>query len=101
MLAAAGLIVLAGTAAYANSFHGVFVFDDITSIVENPTIQRLWPLSGVVSPLADGRTVSGRPLLNLSLAVDYAICGDRTWGATAMPPGRVRGVSRQLVDLLA
>jgi len=79
-LLAAGLIVLAGVAAYHNSFTGAFVYDDVTSIVENPTIRRLWPIGHVLSPPHGGETVSGRPLLNLSLAINYALGGLNVWG---------------------
>ena len=39
-LLAAGVLLLAVLAAYARSFHGPFVFDDLTSIPENPNIRR-------------------------------------------------------------
>ena len=75
-VAAAGAIfVLATVAAYLNSLHGVMVFDDAGSIVDNPSIRRLGDLGAVFSPPANGTTVTGRPLLNLSLAVNYAIGG--------------------------
>jgi protein O-mannosyl-transferase len=77
--AAAGLIALAALAAYANSFQGAFVFDDPGSIVNNQTIHKLWPLTNVLSPPGTGQTVSGRPLLNLSLALNYAVSGTSTW----------------------
>ena len=74
------LIVGAVVLAYANSFRGPFVFDDEPSILENATIRRLWPLGGPLSPPKDfGVTVSGRPVLNLSLAVNYAISGTAPW----------------------
>ncbi len=38
-----GLIVLAGAAAWSNSLHGPFHYDDIASIVENPGIRTLNP----------------------------------------------------------
>ena len=77
---AAGLIVLAGVAVYWNSFAGVFVFDDFTSIIDNPTIRQWWRLDQVFRPPCDkGETVAGRPLLNFSLAVNYAISGTKTW----------------------
>jgi len=76
---AAGLIVLAVVAAYGNSFAGVFVYDDLKSIAENQTIRQLWPIGEVLSPPRGGETVSGRPLLNLSLAVNYAISGLQIW----------------------
>jgi tetratricopeptide (TPR) repeat protein len=67
------LLVAALAAAYANSWSGPFVFDDTASIPENPTIQRLTPLSHVLSPPNGGETVSGRPVLNLSFAINYAV----------------------------
>ena len=77
---AGAAIVAAVFLGYANSFHGPFVFDDEPSILENATIRRLWPLSGPLSPPKDfGVTVSGRPVLNLSLALNYAIGGTEPW----------------------
>ncbi len=73
---AAVAIGVAALAAYHNSFSGPFVFDDITSVLENPSIRHLWPLSGPLNPPKDfGFTVSGRPVLNLSLALNYAAGG--------------------------
>jgi tetratricopeptide (TPR) repeat protein len=76
---AAGVIVLSAVAAYHNSFSGPFVYDDLKSIVENRTIRRLWPIGPVLSPPWNGETVGGRPLLNLSLAINYAISGLDVW----------------------
>jgi tetratricopeptide (TPR) repeat protein len=77
---AAGLIVMAGVAVYWNSFAGVFVFDDDSSISNNPTIREWWRLDKVVRPPCEtGETVAGRPLLNFSLAVNYAISGTEIW----------------------
>ncbi len=77
---AGGLIVVAATVVYGNSFSGPFVFDDAMSVVDNPTIRQLWPLGQVLSPPRNGETVSGRPLLNLSLALNYALGGTAVWG---------------------
>ena len=77
-LLAAGLIVVAALAAYANSFSGPFLYDDVSSISDNPTIRRLSAIREVLSPPRNGETVSGRPLLNLSFAIDYAIGGKTT-----------------------
>ena len=77
---ATGLIVLAALAAYGNSFSGPFICDDEESIPDNPTIRCLWPVWQAISPPRDGQTVDGRPLLNLSFAVNYAIHGENTWG---------------------
>lgn len=69
---AAALLVLAGAAVYANSLSGVFIFDDQPSIVDNPTIRQIWPPWEALCPPRGGETVSGRPLLNVSLALNYA-----------------------------
>ena len=72
------VIVVGVTAlAYANSFSGPFIFDDTDSIVENPTIANLWNLPAVLSPPRDGQTVQGRPLLNLSFALNRRWAGRR------------------------
>jgi len=76
-LAACSLTV-AALAAYWPSFAGVFVYDDEPAILRNPTIRQLWPLSGALQPPADA-TVSGRPVANLSFAVNYALSGTRVW----------------------
>jgi tetratricopeptide (TPR) repeat protein len=78
-IAAAGLIGLCTTAAYHNSFGGAFAYDDDIAIVENRTIRQLWPLWPVLSPPCNGETVGGRPLLNLTLAVNYAVSGLNVW----------------------
>jgi tetratricopeptide (TPR) repeat protein len=66
--------------AYANGFNAPFVYDDTLAILENETIRRLWPLSTVLWPQAEGGlTVSGRPVLNLSLAINHAISGTQVW----------------------
>ena len=65
---------------YANSLSVPFVYLDIASIRDNPTIRHLWPLSGVLHPPLDqGITVEGRPLVNLSLALNYAVSGPGVW----------------------
>ena len=77
---AAAAIAAAGLAAYANSFFGAFVFDDVTSIVGNPTIRHLTHVRALLAPPAgNGLTVEGRPLVNITLAVNYAISGTRVW----------------------
>lgn len=71
-----GLILgLSALVAYRNSFEAPFVFDDHPSIQANPTIRSLWPLSGPLSPPGNGASVTGRPVVNLSLAVNYALGG--------------------------
>jgi len=65
-------VVLAGLWAYSTSYAGVLVLDDVRAIALNTTIRTLWPLSKPLSPPA-ASTVSGRPVANLSFAVNYAL----------------------------
>lgn len=69
----AGLFGLATLAIYANALRAPFMFDDIPSIPENPSLRQLWPPHIPLSPPGEGLTVSGRPLLNLSFALNEAI----------------------------
>ena len=66
-------VVLAGLLAYHNSFFGPFVFDDVFHISENPHIRQLWPPWDALSH-------SSRPVVHLSLAVNYALGGINPWG---------------------
>ncbi len=81
----AALLVLAIFAVYADSLTGPFVYDDIPSIAANPTIRDLadWP-DLLLPPSAGGVTVSGRPVLNLSFALNYAISGSAVWSYHAL-----------------
>ena len=64
-------IVLAGALVYGNSLSGPLLFDDETSILNNTQIRRLSPVSVPLSPPAD-TPVAGRPLVNLTFALNYA-----------------------------
>ena len=78
-------IAAAVAAAYANSLSTPFVFLDIPAIVGNATIRHLLPLWQVLNPpSAGGVTVGGRPLVNLSLALNYAISGTHPWSYHAV-----------------
>ncbi len=77
------VLAVAILAVYANSFRCVFVFDDVGVIQNNGSIVRLWPLGAVLSP-PPGMTSTGRPLLNLSFAVNYALGGLNVWGYHAV-----------------
>ena len=70
------VLMLAVAAAYANSLNGAFVFDDNPTIRENESIRSLRPLSEVLFPdTHGGNTNAGRPMVSLSLAVNYALGG--------------------------
>ncbi len=74
-LAGVGLIVAAVVLAWSNSLTGPFVLDDHSSIVDNPTIRHLWPPDWLRPPATAGETVSGRPVLNFTFAVNHAVGG--------------------------
>jgi tetratricopeptide (TPR) repeat protein len=67
-------MLAAGTATYWNSLAGPFIWDDQISVVTNRTIQHLWPLSDPLRPPRE-TPVAGRPIVNLSFAINYAIGG--------------------------
>ena len=106
-LGAMGLIVLALALAYSNSFQGAFILDDTGSIRTNDSILHLWPITGPLNPPGEGQTVQGRPLVNLTLAINYAFGGYRVFGyhlmnlmihimATLLLFGIVRRVTKNL-----
>jgi tetratricopeptide (TPR) repeat protein len=63
-----------GSVAYANSFDGIFVFDDEPAIEHNQNLRTLWPLTTAMSAPPD-TTLSGRPVATLSFAIDHALAG--------------------------
>ncbi|MEO7702143.1 MAG: tetratricopeptide repeat protein [Opitutus sp.] len=64
---------------YWNSLTAPFLFDDLGAVTLNPTIRDLWSLQ-TLQPPSDGSTTTGRPLLNLSYAINYAIGGESVVG---------------------
>lgn len=102
------LVLLAvGAAAYANSlWTPMFHYDCVESILENPHIRTLWPLSEALSLAMwdEAATVSARPLLSLSFALNYAVHGLDVFGYHAVNVGLhilnawlVFGIVRRLV----
>jgi tetratricopeptide (TPR) repeat protein len=73
------LIVLAGFLAYSNSLFGPMVFDDRLSIVENVGI-RSWSHPGSLLIAPRELPTAGRPLVNLSFAINYAAGGLDVFG---------------------
>ena len=67
----AAVIVAAGIIVYSNSLAAPFIFDDLRTILNNQQIRRLSPLSVPLSPPPE-TPVAGRPLVNLSFALNYA-----------------------------
>ncbi|MSR61818.1 MAG: tetratricopeptide repeat protein [Planctomycetes bacterium] len=71
ILLAALVLAGLGFVAYRNSFTVPFVYDDEPAIPANPRIRSLWPFG-----MADYNVQStecGRPLVRLSLALNYAL----------------------------
>jgi tetratricopeptide (TPR) repeat protein len=66
------VLLVAALCAYHNSFAGAFVFDDLLRIPSNLRIRRLWP---------PWETMAGtsRPLVQLTLALNYAVGGLEPW----------------------
>jgi tetratricopeptide (TPR) repeat protein len=73
---AGSIIVLAALAVYHNSFSGPLILDDPSAITVNLSIRHL--ASALFPPPA--ATTGGRPLLNLTFAINYALGGMNVWG---------------------
>jgi protein O-mannosyl-transferase len=69
----ATILALAGALAYASSLPGPFIFDDDASIAQNATIRELRPATSLF-PHRESPT-AGRPVVNFSFAVNYALGG--------------------------
>jgi len=81
LVPAAALAVAAAVAAvYARGLGGAFLFDDLGSVTGNPT---LGSLAGAWRPPA-GTTVSGRPFLNLTFALNHRVSGEAPWSYHAL-----------------
>src|SRR5256712_13435053 len=98
------LIVLAGICTYWNSLHVPFVWDDETAIVNNKTIRDVWPLWHPLVPPAE-TPVARRPIVNLSLAVNYAlgvldVTGYHVWnlGVHILAPLVLFGIIRRALS---
>lgn len=69
------LLLLAVCLAWGNSLGAPFELDDRESIAANSTIRDFWSFRWIQPPGKMGETVGGRPVLNLSLALNYAANG--------------------------
>jgi len=78
ILAVIGAAILAVTitAVYRGALEAPFFFDDGSAVLENPSIEHLWPLfgdaehPGPLNPPA-GLPTSSRPLVNFTFALNY------------------------------
>jgi tetratricopeptide (TPR) repeat protein len=78
---AALAVAAAAFAAYQGSFSGPFLHDDAAGILRNATIRHF---SSALFPPPGGLPVSGRPVLNLTFALNYAISGTAVWSYHAL-----------------
>jgi hypothetical protein len=72
------LLVLAGMLAYGNACNAPFIFDDEDAIVRNGNIRAFWSPRAFGAPVQTA--VAGRPIVALSLAVNYALGQLDPWG---------------------
>lgn len=77
------ILVLVGIGVYANSLKGPFVFDDNPAILANGDIRQLTPLWRSTET-SDAPPINGRPLVRLSLALNYAWGGLQVEGYHAV-----------------
>ena len=59
------------------------MFDDHAWIERNPSIDHLWPPWAIFAP-PQAETLGGRPVVSLSLALNYALGGTNAWGYHAV-----------------
>ena len=71
-MVAAVIVASLAVAAFANSFAGTWVYDDVVEIARNPALDVLWP---VWKPMTAGNRLPARFLPYLSFAVDRHIWG--------------------------
>jgi tetratricopeptide (TPR) repeat protein len=78
VLTVAAVLMLAALGAYWNSFNVPLLLDDNFSISGNSSIRHPEQIGDVLSPSAG--TTAGRPLLNLTFALNYAAGGTSVQG---------------------
>jgi len=67
-------------AVYSGGLRGGMILDDSVIITNNPSIRSLRHLGQVLNPPHDGSPVQGRPVMNLSLALGYALGRENVFG---------------------
>jgi len=82
VLAVAAVLIIAALGAYWNSFKGPFLLDDQWATSQNASIQRLGQIGEVLMP--PGGINAGRPMLNLTFALNYALGGTSVRGYHAV-----------------
>lgn len=92
-----GIFVVAAVAAFSSAIKAPFVYDDLPSIQQNPTIRSLSP--GALLPPAQ-TSVAGRPVTNLSFALNYAINDALGVDQRGDPDGPSKTIGYHVVNIL-
>ncbi len=91
------VFLVAAVAAYASAIRAPFEFDDLPAIQQNQTIRSLSP-AALLPPTQTA--VAGRPLVNVSLALNYAINEALGVDQRSDPDGPNKTVGYHLLNLL-
>jgi tetratricopeptide (TPR) repeat protein len=91
---------LLGLLAFGPALEAPFDFDDGLAISENPSIRQLWPPSVPLRPPPHETAVSGRPVVNYSFALNYAL--NRWIGVDQVPQtdAPIQTIGYHVVNLL-
>jgi protein O-mannosyl-transferase len=92
-------VLVATVVVYLPAMRAPYEFDDAKSIPGNPTIVALWPLSVPLHP-PHNTTVAGRPIVNVTLAINYAINERLGVDQRPDPQGPNKTLGLHLVNLL-
>jgi tetratricopeptide (TPR) repeat protein len=76
------LVTVAVAVVYANSLRGPLIFDDRATIIDNDTIEDLSTVRVLQPP--HETSVAGRPIANVSFAINYALGGREVGGYHAV-----------------
>ncbi len=77
------ITVLLIVAAYSNTLRAPFIFDDQVNIADNMSIRSMWPPWEPLYVSPD-TGITGRPLINFTFALNYAVSGDDVWSYHAL-----------------
>jgi len=91
------VFVVAAVAAYASAIRAPFEFDDLPAIQQNQTIRSLSP-AALLPP--SQTAVAGRPVVNVSLAINYAINDALGVDQRSDPDGPNKTVGYHVLNLL-
>jgi Flp pilus assembly protein TadD len=92
-------LIAATTLAYVPALSAPFVMDDVLGITANPSIRSFDPPNSAFTP-PPNLPVSGRPVVNVTLAVNYAVNAALGVDQRADPNGTHKAIGYRLLNLL-